>query len=132
MKVWITDIAADGVSLVGHTKSYSQILLPGGEENVEKYMGTSAHVKVLSSSRWSCKAEIIENESEAAAGIQSSTSLHKKIALVESAGDTSNLNKKYGKAAEWSMWKCVTSSRSTSDGSTLSKYGSATRPEYAG
>ena len=97
MKVWITDIAADGVSLVGHTKSYSQILLPGGEENVEKYMGTSAHVKVLSSSRWSCKAEIIENESEAAAGIQSSTSLHKKIALVESAGDTSNLNKKYGK-----------------------------------
>ena len=48
-------------------------------------MGTSAHVKVLSSSRWSCKAEIIENESEAAAGIQSSTSLHKKIALVESA-----------------------------------------------
>ena len=64
---------------------------------MEKYMGTSAHVKVLSSSRWSCKAEIIENESEAAAGIQSSTSLHKKIALVESAGDTSNLNKKYGK-----------------------------------
>lgn len=94
MKVWITDIAADGVSLVGHTKSYSQILLPGGEENVEKYMGKSAYVKVSSSSRWSCKAEIVEEyESDEVA----STSLHKRIALVESAGDTSNLNKKYGK-----------------------------------
>ena len=95
MKVWITDIAADGISLVGHTKSYSQILLPGGDENVEKYMGKSAHVKVISSSRWSCKAEIIEDESEFAE-IQT-TNLHKRIALVESAGDTSNLNKKYGK-----------------------------------
>ena len=81
MKVWITDIAADGISLVGHTKSYSQILLPGGDENVEKYMGKSAHVKVISSSRWSCKAEIIEDESEVAE-IQT-TNLHKRIALVK-------------------------------------------------
>ena len=62
---------------------------------MEKYMGKSAHVKVISSSRWSCKAEIIEDEREVAE-IQT-TNLHKRIALVESAGDTSNLNKKYGK-----------------------------------
>jgi len=95
MKVWITDIAADGVSLVGHTKSYSQILLPGGEENIEKYTGKSVTVRVKSSSRWSCKADIfVSSGSE----LETSTTTNNKIiALTESAGDTTNLNKKYGK-----------------------------------
>ena len=39
-RVWVTDVAKDGTSLVGHTKSYAQVLLPGGAENREKLMGT--------------------------------------------------------------------------------------------
>ena len=43
-RVWVTDVAKDGTSLVGHTKSYAQVLLPGGAENREKLMGRSAVV----------------------------------------------------------------------------------------
>ena len=89
LKVWITDIAADGSSLVGHAKNYAQILLPGGGENLEKYMGKSAIVEIKSSLRWSCKAEVIELCQIDARG--------EKVLLTEKAGDTSNLNKKYGK-----------------------------------
>ena len=49
-----------GTSLVAHTKNYTQILLPGGKEQRERLMGRSAMVEILESSRWSCKARILE------------------------------------------------------------------------
>ena len=39
---------------------------------------------------------------------------------------------RYGTAPQWSMWKCVTSSKSIVDRSTSSKNGSDASPEYAG
>ena len=59
-RVWVSDIARDGTSLVAHTKNYTQILLPGGKEQRERLMGRSAMVEILESSRWSCKARILE------------------------------------------------------------------------
>ena len=59
-RVWVSDIANDGVSLVAHTKNYTQILLPGGDEERARLMGRSAIVKIHESSRWSCKAEVLE------------------------------------------------------------------------
>ena len=45
--VWVTDIAKDGISLVAHTKSYVQVLLPGGEAERARLMGKSAVVKII-------------------------------------------------------------------------------------
>ena len=59
-RVWVSDIARDGTSLVAHTKNYTQILLPGGEDERARLMGRSAMVKIYESSRWSCKAEVLE------------------------------------------------------------------------
>ena len=59
-RVWVSDIARDGTSLVAHTKNYTQILLPGGKEQRERLMGRSATVEILESSRWSCKARVLE------------------------------------------------------------------------
>ena len=50
------------------------------DENVEKY-GQDLHVKVISSSRWSCKAEIIEDEQVAKLNDQ----FAQKNSIVESA-----------------------------------------------
>eukprot|EP00249_Psilotum_nudum_P018945 c27031_g1_i1 orf=161-2134(+) len=49
VRVWVTDIAADGVHLVGHTKSYIQVLLPASD----KLLGSSVNVKIISTGRWS-------------------------------------------------------------------------------
>jgi hypothetical protein len=48
------------VSLVGHTKSYVQVLLPGGEENKKRLMGKSAEVKIATAHRWYVTGELLE------------------------------------------------------------------------
>ncbi|XP_057457063.1 uncharacterized protein LOC130748004 [Lotus japonicus] len=55
-RIWITDVASDGVHLVGHTKGYIQVLVIAPD-----YMlGTSAMVKITSVGRWSVFGEVIE------------------------------------------------------------------------
>lgn len=55
-RIWITDIASDGVHLVGHTKGYIQVLVICPES----MLGTSAMVKITSVGRWSVFGEVIE------------------------------------------------------------------------
>ncbi|XP_022949069.1 threonylcarbamoyladenosine tRNA methylthiotransferase [Cucurbita moschata] len=55
-RIWITEIAADGIHLVGHTKGYIQVLVIGHET----MLGTSALVKITSVGRWSVFGEVIE------------------------------------------------------------------------
>ncbi|KAI9383634.1 hypothetical protein POPTR_013G107800v4 [Populus trichocarpa] len=55
-RIWITDIAADGIHLVGHTKAYVQVLIVAQES----MLGTSAIVKITSVGRWSVFGEVIE------------------------------------------------------------------------
>ncbi|KAK4708497.1 hypothetical protein R3W88_029422 [Solanum pinnatisectum] len=55
-RIWITDIASDGIHLVGHTKGYIQVLVIGPES----MMGSSAMVKIISVGRWSVFGEVIE------------------------------------------------------------------------
>ncbi|KAK8677495.1 hypothetical protein V6N13_143029 [Hibiscus sabdariffa] len=55
-RIWITDIATDGIHLVGHTKGYVQVLVIAPESN----LGTSAMVKITSMGRWSVFGEVIE------------------------------------------------------------------------
>ena len=59
-RVWVTDVAKDKVSLVGHTKSYVQVLLPGGEENRARLMGKSAEVRIIDAHRWHVTGDVIE------------------------------------------------------------------------
>ncbi|EEH53369.1 uncharacterized protein MICPUCDRAFT_29134, partial [Micromonas pusilla CCMP1545] len=61
-RVWVTDIAKDGISLVAHTKSYVQVLLPGGEAERARLMGKSAVVKIIESARWYVRGEVLEVE----------------------------------------------------------------------
>ncbi|GLT27083.1 hypothetical protein SLA2020_021110 [Shorea laevis] len=55
-RIWITEIATDGIHLVGHTKGYVQVLVIGPES----LLGTSAIVKITSVGRWSVFGEVIE------------------------------------------------------------------------
>ncbi|XP_010521157.1 PREDICTED: threonylcarbamoyladenosine tRNA methylthiotransferase [Tarenaya hassleriana] len=55
-RIWITEIATDGVNLVGHTKGYIQVLVAAPES----MLGTIATVKITSVGRWSVFAEVIE------------------------------------------------------------------------
>lgn len=55
-RIWITDIASDGVHLVGHTKGYIQVLVVGPRS----MLGSSAIVKITSVGRWSVFGEVIE------------------------------------------------------------------------
>ncbi|KAL5843448.1 hypothetical protein ACOSQ4_009406 [Xanthoceras sorbifolium] len=55
-RIWITDIAADGIHLVGHTKGYIQVLVVAKED----MLGASALVKITSVGRWSVFGEVIE------------------------------------------------------------------------
>ncbi|XP_002969909.2 threonylcarbamoyladenosine tRNA methylthiotransferase [Selaginella moellendorffii] len=52
-RVWVTDTAADGIHLVGHTKSYVQVLLP----SLPGLLGSNVNCKITSVGRWSVKAE---------------------------------------------------------------------------
>lgn len=60
VKVWVTDVAADGIHLVGHTKSYVQVLLSSGED----LLGASVEVRVMSVGRWSVMGELILSKRE--------------------------------------------------------------------
>ncbi|KAJ4842050.1 hypothetical protein Tsubulata_037966 [Turnera subulata] len=55
-RIWITDIATDGIHLVGHTKSYVQVLIVAPES----MLGTSAMARITSVGRWSVFGEVIE------------------------------------------------------------------------
>ncbi|KAL6961976.1 tRNA (N(6)-L-threonylcarbamoyladenosine(37)-C(2))-methylthiotransferase [Sarracenia purpurea var. burkii] len=55
-RIWITEIATDGIHLVGHTKGYVQVLVIGPQT----MLGTSAVVKITSVGRWSVFGEVIE------------------------------------------------------------------------
>ncbi|KAF8025521.1 hypothetical protein BT93_F2376 [Corymbia citriodora subsp. variegata] len=55
-RIWITEIATDGVHLVGHTKGYIQVLVVAPDN----MLGTSAIVKITSVGRWSVFGEVIE------------------------------------------------------------------------
>ena len=73
-RVWVTDVAKDGVSLVGHTKSYEQVLLRPDvdDENAKTktsrkellarhpLMGRSATVRITEVARWHAVGEILE------------------------------------------------------------------------
>ncbi|ESQ27994.1 hypothetical protein EUTSA_v10018307mg [Eutrema salsugineum] len=60
-RIWITEIATDGVHLVGHTKGYIQVLVTGPES----MLGTSAIARITSVGRWSVFGEVIETLSTA-------------------------------------------------------------------
>jgi threonylcarbamoyladenosine tRNA methylthiotransferase CDKAL1 len=53
-RIWITEIATDGIHLVGHTKGYMQVLVVGPVTMI----GTSAIVKITSVGRWSVFGEV--------------------------------------------------------------------------
>ncbi|KAK8947526.1 hypothetical protein KSP40_PGU014727 [Platanthera guangdongensis] len=54
-RICITEIAPDGVHLVGHTKGYVQVLIIAPDS----MLGTSADVKIASVGRWSVIGEVI-------------------------------------------------------------------------
>ena len=57
----VVDIAADKTSLVGHTKTYAQVLLqPEALDGSGNLMGCVVKVKIISASRWSVKGEVLE------------------------------------------------------------------------
>ncbi|XP_022720168.1 threonylcarbamoyladenosine tRNA methylthiotransferase-like [Durio zibethinus] len=60
-RIWITEIATDGIHLVGHTKGYVQVLVIAPES----MLGTSAIVKITSVGRWSVFGEVIETLTQA-------------------------------------------------------------------
>ncbi|XP_073315595.1 uncharacterized protein [Primulina huaijiensis] len=55
-QIWITDVATDGIHLVGHTKGYIQVLVVGPGS----MLGSSAMVKITSVGRWSVVGDVIE------------------------------------------------------------------------
>ncbi|KAF7009240.1 hypothetical protein CFC21_023806 [Triticum aestivum] len=55
-RIWITEIATDGVHLVGHTKGYIQVLVIAPDS----MLGTSADAKITSVGRWSVFGEVVE------------------------------------------------------------------------
>jgi threonylcarbamoyladenosine tRNA methylthiotransferase CDKAL1 len=57
----IVDTAADGVSLVGHNKTYAQVLLPAeAPDGSGNLMGCVVEAKILSASRWSVKGKVLK------------------------------------------------------------------------
>ncbi|XP_020679632.1 threonylcarbamoyladenosine tRNA methylthiotransferase isoform X1 [Dendrobium catenatum] len=60
VKIWITEIASDGIHLVGHTKGYVQVLVIAPDN----MLGTSKEVKITSVGRWSVFGEVIETSTE--------------------------------------------------------------------
>ncbi|KAJ3675206.1 hypothetical protein LUZ60_004248 [Juncus effusus] len=55
-RIWITEIATDGVHLVGHTKGYIQVLVIAPES----FLGCSINVKITSVGRWSVFGEVLD------------------------------------------------------------------------
>lgn len=57
----VVDIAADKVSLVGHNKTYAQVLLPPqAPDGSGNLLGCVVKAKIISASRWSVKGEVLE------------------------------------------------------------------------
>jgi hypothetical protein len=57
----IVDTAADGVSLVGHNKTYAQVLLPAeAPDGSGNLMGCVVEAKIVSASRWSVKGQVLK------------------------------------------------------------------------
>lgn len=55
----VVDIAADGVSLVGHTKSYVQVLLPAeARDGSGSVLGCVVEARITWAGRWSVKGEV--------------------------------------------------------------------------
>lgn len=59
----VVDVASDGVHLVGHTKSYTQVLIPPKEG----LMGSVVEVVIISASRWSVTGSVLRVVHEAGA-----------------------------------------------------------------
>ncbi|OWM85086.1 hypothetical protein CDL15_Pgr027873 [Punica granatum] len=55
-RIWITEVATDGIHLVGHTKGYIQVLVVAPDS----MLGSSAIVRITSVGRWSVFGEVIE------------------------------------------------------------------------
>lgn len=55
-RVWVTDVASDGVHLVGHTKSFVQVLL----SDATGLMGSSVDAKITTVQRWSVMGEVVK------------------------------------------------------------------------
>eukprot|EP01102_Stenamoeba_stenopodia_P017821 TRINITY_DN6442_c0_g1_i4.p1 TRINITY_DN6442_c0_g1~~TRINITY_DN6442_c0_g1_i4.p1 ORF type:complete len:330 (-),score=71.31 TRINITY_DN6442_c0_g1_i4:24-1013(-) len=53
-RVWITEKATDGVNLVGHTKTYVQVLIDPSEAEI----GCEAIVNVVSASKWAVTGKV--------------------------------------------------------------------------
>jgi TRAM domain len=58
-RVLITEIARDGKSLVGHNKSYQQVLISASKE---KYMGTSVNVRIVECGKYFVRGELLPVE----------------------------------------------------------------------
>jgi len=58
LPVLITEIAADRIHMVGHTKAYVQVLLP----HVPELMGKMVTVHVLSATKFCLQAEVVQAE----------------------------------------------------------------------
>ncbi|CAN6241723.1 unnamed protein product [Urochloa humidicola] len=84
-RIWITEIATDGVHLVGHTKGYIQVLVIAPDS----MLGTSADAKITSVGRWSVFGEVIEGSvvvGEAPKPTSSEPEKEQKQNQVEEAG----------------------------------------------
>ena len=55
-RVLVTEVASDGVHLVGHTKGYAQVLLPA----VAEHMGCTLRVLITCAAKFYCKADVLE------------------------------------------------------------------------
>ena len=72
-------MAHDKVSLVGHTKSYHQVLIKG---DPDKYMGKRIRVKITETTKHAMKAQIIGEPTEVATADNLQIIREKKIAEI--------------------------------------------------
>eukprot|EP01025_Chloroclados_australasicus_P031033 TRINITY_DN3131_c0_g1_i1.p1 TRINITY_DN3131_c0_g1~~TRINITY_DN3131_c0_g1_i1.p1 ORF type:complete len:530 (+),score=31.12 TRINITY_DN3131_c0_g1_i1:150-1739(+) len=59
LKVVVVDVAADGKSLVGHTKNYTQVLLKSDQVS----LGSVVQVRIVKASRWSVQGVVYKESS---------------------------------------------------------------------
>uniref|UniRef100_A0A7S1NLL5 Threonylcarbamoyladenosine tRNA methylthiotransferase n=1 Tax=Eutreptiella gymnastica TaxID=73025 RepID=A0A7S1NLL5_9EUGL len=79
-RVYITEMANDGHHLVGHTKCYTQVLIPPDEAEI----GMDVKVQIAESSKWSVKGKVVDD----GAGPKQAPKLPPLVSLVpEHAGE---------------------------------------------
>ena len=98
-KVWFVDRAPDGKKLVGHTKTYVQVLLP----DTEGLLGNVTTAKIINASRWSVDGEVVDiegsvytssrSEDGMSVGAVRSKSLRKLIYPMKSTENLKNYDK---------------------------------------